>query len=184
MHRAAVACVLSTVLGALLEVPTDGRADQAPSTVRDVPLFTVSKSENRNQVQYVVRVDEHCVPLTDTPIWAYWRMIELGPTRTEPLLGREHPAYGLEGQRVLERGAEGGRMRLALRAIPSRPIEVEARRSPAGTCVATCTMLILGVPAHLFGVYARLKWPVGLDYLIIHGWSLDGTHVVTERVEG
>ncbi len=148
----------------------------------DVPLFTISKSENRNQVQYVVRVDEHCVPVNEAPAWAYWRMVELGPTRTEPLLAREQRAYGLAGQWVLERGAEGGRVRIVLRAVPSRPIEVETRRSPAGTCVATSTMVIAGAPAHLFGVYARLRWPVGVDYLDIQGWSLDGTRVVTERV--
>ena len=45
-------------------------------------------------------------------------------------------------------------------------------------------MTIAGTPAHLFGVYVKLAWPVGVDYLLIQGWSLDGTHVVTERVKG
>jgi hypothetical protein len=167
----------------LLALPTAGRAAQITSSAMDVPLFTISKSENRNQVQYVARVDEHCAPLGDAPVWAYWRMIELGPTRTAPLLGREQPAYGAAGQWVLERGPEGGKIRLLLHAMPSRPVEVATGRSPAGSCVATSTMVISGAPAHLFGVYAKLKWPVGVDYLVIQGWSLDGTHVVTERVK-
>jgi hypothetical protein len=178
-----VASTLVAVLGVLLALTTAGHAAQMAPGAIDVPLFTISKSENRNQVQYVVRVDEHCVPLTDAPVWAYWRMIELGPTRTAPLLGREQPAYGAAGQWLLERGPEGGRIRLVLRAMPSRPIEIATGRSPAGTCVATSTMVISGAPAHLFGVYAKLKWPVGVDYLVIQGWSLDGTHVVTERVK-
>ncbi|HEX8795174.1 MAG TPA: DUF4833 domain-containing protein [Polyangiaceae bacterium] len=182
--RRAAAWALGAVLGVVAGSSTPARAEVVAPSAIDVPLFTISKSENRNQVQYVIRVDEHCTPLTDAPVWAYWRMIELGPTRTEPLLGREQRAYGIAGQWVLERGAEGGKVRVVLRAMPSRPIEIESGRSPAGACVARSTMLIAGAPARLFGVYAKLKWPVGVDYLLLQGWSLDGTHVVTERVKG
>lgn len=184
MRRAAVACAMSAALVALLGAPQSGRAEQATPAAFDVPLFTISKSENRNQVQYVVRVDEHCAPLTDAPVWAYWRMMELGPTKTAPLLGREQPAYGMAAQWMLERGAEGGKIRVVLRALPSRPIEIQTGRSATGTCMATSTVLISGGLAHLFGVYAKLKWPIGVDYLLVQGWSLDGTHVVTERVKG
>jgi len=184
VSRAAVTSIASAALVALLGASTNGQVDQSAPSAIDVPLFTISKSENRNQVQYVVRVDEHCAPLTGAPVWAYWRMIELGPSRTAPLLGREQRAYGIEGQQTLERGPEGGRIRLVLRAMPSRPIEVQTARSPNGTCVASSTMLVAGAPAHLFGVYVKLKWPVGVDYLLIQAWSLDGSHVVTERVSG
>lgn len=173
----------AVVLSMLLALTNEGDAEQVAPKVIDVPLFTISKSENRNQVQYVVRVDDHCVPMGDAPAWAYWRMIELGPTRTAPLLGREQPAYGVAGQWLLERGPEGGSVRLVLRAMPLRPIEVQIRRGPAGNCFATSTMVISGAPAHLFGVYAKLRWPVGVDYLEIQGWSLDGSRVVTERVK-
>jgi len=182
--RTGIACTLPAVVGMLLALPTAGQAAQTTQGASDVSLFTISKSENRNQVQYVVRVDEHCTPLTDAPVWAYWRMIELGPTRTAPVLGREQPAYGAAGEWVLERSPEGGKIRLVLRAMPSRPIEVETGRSPAGNCIATSTATISGGPAHIFGVYVKLKWPIGVDYLLIQGWSLDGTHVVTERVKG
>lgn len=170
------------LIGVLLATTMDARAEQVPQLSFDVSLFTISKSENRNQVQYAVRVDEHCVPLGVAPVWAYWRMIEQGPTRTAPLLGREQPAYGAAGQWILERNPEGGRIRLVLRAMPSRPIEIETTRGPAGACVGTSTMTIAGAPAHLFGVYAKLKWPIGVDYLLVEGWALDGSHVVTERV--
>jgi hypothetical protein len=170
------------LIALLLASTADARAEQVVQTAFDVSLFTISKSENRNQVQYVVRVDDHCVPLGAAPVWAYWRMIEQGPTRTAPLLGREQPAYGAAGQWVIERNPEGGKVRLVLRAMPARPIEIETSRSAAGTCFAVSTMTIAGAPAHLFGVYAKLKWPVGVSYLLIQGWSLDGTHVVTERV--
>jgi hypothetical protein len=184
--RACAAPAVLAVLVLLLAQPTQGGAAEqatAPRTI-DVPLFTISKSENRNQVQYVVRVDEHCAPLSDAPVWAYWKMIELGAARTAPLLGRELPAYGAKGQSIVERRPEGARIRLVLRAMPSRAIDVETGRSAAGTCAATCTMTIAGAPARLFDVYAKLKWPAGVDCLLIQGWSLDGTHVVTEQVKG
>lgn len=175
---------MSAVLVTLIGAPKAVRAEQTRAAAFDLPLFTISKSENRNQVQYVVRVDAHCAPLTDTPVWAYWRMMELGPTKTAPLLGREQPAYGMAGQWMLERGLEGGKIRLVLRAMPSRPIEIQTGRSAAGTCVATSTVLVSGAPAHLFGVYVKLKWPIGVDYLLIQAWSLDGARIVTERVKG
>jgi len=159
-------------------------AESIPQRGIDVQLFVITKSENKNQVQYVARVDEHCAPLADAPVWAYWKMLELGPERTAPLLRRELPAYGPAFQSVLGRGPEGGKIRLALRALPSRPIDVEVVHGAAGACTATSTMTIAGTPAHLFGVYVKLSWPVGVDYLLIQGWSLDVTHVVTERVKG
>src|ERR1700722_3637008 len=87
-------------------------------------LFFVSKSENRNQVAYEVRLDESCRLVGDAPVFAYWRMLELGPTRTEPLLPIEAPAYGIARQEVLERGSLGGAVRIALRALPDREILV------------------------------------------------------------
>jgi hypothetical protein len=34
---------------------------QSPSAAgKLVPVFTIAKSENKNQVQYVIRLDDHC----------------------------------------------------------------------------------------------------------------------------
>ena len=41
---------------------------------------------------------------------------------------------------------------------------------------------VAGSPAYLFNVYLKLKW-LGIDYILLRGWSLDRTHVVTERLE-
>ncbi|HEY1694448.1 MAG TPA: DUF4833 domain-containing protein [Polyangiaceae bacterium] len=147
-----------------------------------MPIFSISKSENKNQVQYAVDVDEHCVPAGGTPVRAYWRMLELGPARTEALLEREVPAYGMASQSVEERRAEGGRVRLVLRALASRPIDVETGRAPNGACQAWATMPLAGSPAHLFSVFAKIGWPASVESLLLRGWSLDGTHVVSETI--
>lgn len=162
----------------LLLLPVSSRGDPSPS--RTVLLFTIAKSENKNQVQYAIRVDDRCAPLGNVPVFAYWRMFEQGPDRTEPLLDREQPAYGLHSQSVTAQSGYGGKVRIALRAVSARPIEVETWRDPMGECSGTATLLVAGAMAHLFNVYAKLKWPFGIEYLLLQGWSLDGSRVVRE----
>lgn len=150
---------------------------------RTIALFTIGKSQNKNQVQYAIRVDGQCAPVPGAPVFAYWRMLELGPTRVEPLLPRELSAYGAASQLVTGRGANGGKLRLVLRALPNRPIVVETRRAADGTCRASATAAIAGTPAHLFDVYVKLTWHLSVDYLLLRGWSMDGTHIVKEKLK-
>jgi hypothetical protein len=70
-----------------------------------------------------------------------------------------------------------------LRAVPSRAIAVETSRAPGGACRAVATTVIAGAPAHLFNVYARLKWPFGVDYLLLQGWSIDGRRLLKEKLQ-
>jgi Domain of unknown function (DUF4833) len=156
---------------------------QAIPAWREVALFTISKTENKNQVQYALRVDDHCAPIGDAPVYAYWRMIELGPTRAAPLLARELPAYGVSSQAVLEKGDTGGKVRLTLQAVPSRPILVQTAVAAGGTCQAWSTLTINGVAAHLYNVHVRLRWPLGVEYLLLQGWAMDGKRTVTEMLK-
>jgi hypothetical protein len=158
-------------------------ADSRSATGSAVAAFTIAKSENKNQVQYAVRVDDHCVPAGGEPAFAYWLMLEQGPARTEALLPQEGEAYGIASQVVTERARDGGEVRLFLRAVPSRAIAVETSRAPGGACRAVATTVIAGAPAHLFNVYARLKWPFGVDYLLLQGWSIDGRRLLKEKLQ-
>jgi hypothetical protein len=158
-------------------------ADSRSATGSAVAAFTIAKSENKNQVQYAVRVDDHCVPASGEPAFAYWLMLEQGPTRTEALLPQEGEAYGIASQAVTERARDGGEVRLFLRAVPSRAIVVDTSRTPGGACRAVATTVIAGAPAHLFNVYARLKWPFGVDYLLLQGWSIDGRRLLKEKLQ-
>jgi hypothetical protein len=158
--------------------------EQSPAlSGQEMPLFSISKSENKNQVQYAMKADARCTPAPGEPIYAYWRMLELGSTRTAPLLSREIPAYGIMSQRVLERGPAGGRVQLTLRAMPSRPILVETSLMGDGTCQAWSTMTIGGAAAHLYNVHVKLRWPIGVDYVLLQGWSMDGKRLVTETIK-
>jgi hypothetical protein len=144
-----------------------------------LPLFSISKSENKNQVQYAVHANAQCAAASAAPVFAYWRMLEQGATRVAPLLSREQAAYGIASQSV---DAEG-RVRLVLRAVPSRPIIVEIGRSDAGACRALANLPISGSPAYLFDVYLKLKWPSAVEYLLLRGWSRDRSHVLTEKLK-
>jgi hypothetical protein len=169
------ACVVAMSFGRpALAAPSSAPATRVPPAL----LFSIAKSENKNQVQYAVRVNEQCVPLPGTPVFAYWRMLELGPNRVAPLLPRELRAYGIRRQTV-----DGqGNVRVVLNAVPSRAILVRSGRAPDGTCRASAQTTVAGSPAYLFNVYLKLKW-LGIDYILLRGWSLDRTHVVTERLE-
>jgi hypothetical protein len=157
------------------------RAQSPPRGGVAVPVFSIAKSENKNQVQYVVRVDEGCAPLGPAPMSAYWRMLENGASETEPILSREIPAYGLRSQEVIARDASGGQVRAVLNALPGRSLIVATSRGSDGVCRALATVSIAGAPAHLFNVYVHLMW-LGVDYVLLQGWSMDGTHVVRERL--
>jgi hypothetical protein len=155
---------------------------EVADAVGEAPLFTVSKSENKNIVQYSLRVDRQCTPVTNAPVFAFWRMLEEGPSHTEPLLAREVKAYGVTSQVVTERRPDGGRVQLVLNAVPKRTIAVEAFRGPDGTCRTRSMVPVDGTPAYLYNVFIRLRWLFGVDYLQLSGWSTDGSHVVTEKL--
>jgi hypothetical protein len=162
-----------------------GQSSQAAAPIES-PIFTVTKSENRNLVQYVVRLDPQCRPVTARPVYAYWRMLEQGPTITAPLLARELRAYGLASQQVVSPVTPGAvaAVRIVLAAITDRPVLVEVWRTTEGACRAVPSTRIAATPAHLFNVYVRLKSPFGVEYLLLQGWSMDNTHVVEEKIGG
>ena len=163
----------------LATAPLTARAQ----STRDVAgVFFVSKSENRNQVHYGLHLDPACAPAGAAPVFVYWRMLEHGPTATEPLLSREVPAYGLAEQRVIERRADGGRIVVRLRALPDRPIEI-ASVAREGRCDLSATMRIGGVPASLESVFVQLRWPFGIDHLLLSGRSLADGRALHERIE-
>ena len=159
------------------------RADEPSLPTSVIPVFTISKSSNRNLVQYVVRVDSQCAPVGASPIFAYWKMLETAPGATAPLLEREVRAYGLAVERVLAAGNDAGQVRIALKALPDRAILVETTRQPGGGCLALATTTVAGGPAHLFDVYVRLNWIYEVDYLLLEGWSMDGKGVLRETLK-
>ena len=74
-----------------------------------------------------------------------------------------------------------GRVLVRLRALPSRPIAVETGRRDDG-CVATATTTIGGRSATLESVFVKLRWPFGVDHLVLVGRSVADGRTVQERV--
>ncbi len=169
-------CALSLVMSLVsFAVPAAG---DAPYDA----VFLISKSENRNQVHYALHLDDRCAPVGPSPVQPYWRMLERGAHETEPLLKREVPAYGIREQSVIDRGERGGVVQVVLRALPSRPLLVTSFARRDG-CGATAFMVIDGSPATLSSIHVQLRWPFGVDYLLVRGRGLgDGQHPVTERI--
>lgn len=181
-RRAAIAFCFAIALSTPAR-PTLASADRLVFGPKDIAsAFFVSKSENKNQVHYAVRVDDECVPMGPTPIWGYWRMLESGPAALEPMLPREQKGYGIGSQTVVARAADGGTVRLVLRALPNRVILVAVKKQGPG-CVATSTTTVAGAPAHLFNVHVKLKWPFGVSYLLLQGRAVDDARVLQEKID-
>jgi len=177
-HSRFVPLLVTFVALGSFEIAANG---DSPSRGAVFPVFTIAKSENKNQVQYGIRLDDHCAPAGPAPVIAYWRMLEQGPTETAPILPRELRAYGLASQTIVARDASGGSVRAVLNALPRRPVTLTTSRATDGTCRAVAIASIAGTPAHLFNVFVQLKWD-GVAYLLLRGWSTDGSHVVSEKL--
>jgi hypothetical protein len=178
--RWSACCAAALVLAAAV-LRAAAASGSPPSAGGLVPVFSIAKSENKNQVQYVVQVDDGCVPVGPTPVSAYWRMLESGPTQTAPILSKEQRAYGLVSQQIVTATTSGGQVRAILKALPDRPLMIATSRGSDGVCRALATGTVAGSPVHLFNVYVHLKWD-GVDYVLLQGWSMDGSHVVRETV--
>ena len=170
-------CLMGAV--ALLAPLARGGSTGAERAVESV--FFVAKSENRNEVHYGVALDARCAPAGASPVFAYWRMREHGPLATEPLLSREVPAYGLSWQHVVERDERGGRVVVGLNAVPGRAIAIDTAQDGAG-CSATARAMIDGTAASLTSVFVQLRWPFGVDYLLLSGRAATDGREIRERL--
>jgi hypothetical protein len=152
------------------------------SGARDVrSVFFVAKSENRNQVHYGIHLDRSCAPVGDRPVFAYWRMFERGPEAIEPVLPVELQAYGVLDQQVVSRAEGGGRVRVTVAALHDRVVAIDTAASADG-CTATAKTSVGGVPASLWSVYVRLRWPFGVDSLTLAGRALADGRIVEEKI--
>ena len=146
---------------------------------RPSDLFVIERNKNRNLVQYTLRLDANCNPVGDAPVEAYWRMLEIGPDATESVGWFERRAYGFASQ---EQQTDGWNVRL--RALPSRLVKVQARRSEEG-CTVEASTSIAGGPAILQRIQVFATEPALIPRVLhidIQGRAPDGTPV-SERVQ-
>ena len=124
-------------------------------------VLVITKSSNKNQLHYAAQVDDACVPVGEAPVRPYWRMLERGPNETR--------------QEV-----SGNTVQIALRAMPARTFTVHTQRAKDDRCSSWVGTTIAGVPARVGGVFVRQKL-LGVDYVLLTGWSEDGK-AVRERI--
>jgi hypothetical protein len=137
--------------------------------------MVVSKSSNKNEVHYAVRVDESCTPVTQNPVRPYWLMRERGPNVTEPLQRSELRVLGVAGQEVT-----GDTVRFVVSGIPSRTFVAHTGRGDDGTCISWVDTNVAGSPARLLGVYVK-QGLFSVDYVELTGRSPEGK-MVRERL--
>ncbi len=176
---------LLSILGAFSVVlaAATAHADTLVFGPHDVTsLFTISKSENRNEVVFAIHLNEKCEPVGNAPVLAFWRMHELGPNVVQPLLTREQGAYGIAAQAVVLRDGSGGKVRMMLQALPKRPIVIETRRGKTA-CDAWVTTSIAGEPnALLYNAYVKLGL-FGPKSILLSGWADDRKRVLHELLD-
>ncbi len=147
----------------------------------DVPTaFAIRKSSNRNRVDYGVRVDGDCAPKGSDPVLPYWRMLERGADVLEPLRRFERRAYGIGSQRVA-RDAEGGSVRMRLRAVGDRDVTVRTSRRE-NHCDAAAVTTIGGTEATLDDIYVVLSGSVSVDHVELRGRAVGSGASVTESL--
>lgn len=144
-------------------------------------IFFIAKSENKNQVHYAVQVDADCRPIGAHPVYGYWRDLEVGPRAVSKLLDHEQRAYGLSEPRYVRAGATGGQIRVALRALPERPLIIETFRS-GKRCAARTRIVIAGQPALLESIYVDLGFLFSVNYILVRGVRVADGAAVSEKI--
>jgi hypothetical protein len=152
----------------------------------DIPtLFFISKSDDRNRVDYGMRLDANCAPAKREAIFPYWREFEHSPpVRTHSLGMFEYTAYGVSWQREApRRNPTGSDYELQLKHV-DRKVWVTVTKGSDGQCSALVRTTIAGVKyAQLLSIYVKLSGPLSVAYLDIKGRNLETGQLVEERIK-
>jgi hypothetical protein len=147
-------------------------------------LFFISKSDDRNRVDYGMRLDSKCAPYGDEPVFPYWREFEPPPPVRTKLLGAfAKLGYGISAQSVIRRSATGGETTIRLKQV-GRVIYITTSRGADGRCSALVRMKIANVPyAGLLSIFVKLSGPLSVSYIDIKGKNLATAKPIEERLK-
>jgi hypothetical protein len=149
---------------------------------KDLPLFVIQRSKNANEVHYYLRVDDRCRFASDTPVSAFWQLLEARPTKTASLSVFDQIAYGVEQQRVVN-----NEVSFSLKALEQKRIKASVSAPPQmGTCAAKAQTEIQGQWAVLERIFVQTEegWlKPKVIYVDVFGKSLDASATpVQERM--
>ena len=151
--------------------------------VNDVPtVFFIAKSDDRNRVDYWMRLDATCSAVNGDAVVPYWREFEKAPpVVTHSINWLDRMAYGIASQKVTSRSPTGGDYFMRLKSV-GRPIGIATHRGSNGKCVATARTTIGGVTAELISIYAKLSGPISVEYIDIKGKDMRTGKLIVERL--
>ena len=156
---------------------------------KDLNLFVIQRSKNTNEVQYQLHVNDRCQIVSDKPVGAFWKVLEVSSEKTEPLTDLEHMAYGVANQKVAENRVSFDLGVLEhFRALEQRSITATVRYDPhTATCTSLVQTAINGQVAALERIYVqadeRLVRPKVM-YIDVFGKSLASRPTpVKERID-
>jgi hypothetical protein len=145
--------------------------------------FFISKSDDRNRVDYAMRLDANCAPYGEEAVFAYWRVFEGSPpVRLKELSFMDKIPYGISEQRALSRTATGGEYSLRLKQF-DRPIVITTKKEANGSCSAITRSTINGSQVQLISVFAQLAGFASVDYIDVLGKNLQSGAAVSERIK-
>lgn len=147
-------------------------------------LFFINKSDDKNRVDYGMRLDADCAPREKEPVFPYWREFENAPpVRTHPLGLFEYYPYGIASQRVLSRSPSGTEYFVRLKRI-HRDLFVTITKEADGRCTALVYTTIANQErVELLSAYVKLRRPLSVEYVDIHGRDPRTGQPVDERVK-
>jgi hypothetical protein len=64
--------------------------------------------------------------------------------------------------------------------VPERPLLLTIARA-SGRCEAYATTTIAGSQARLYSIYLRLRWPFGVDYILLQGHRAADNRWIEEK---
>lgn len=136
-------------------------------------LFHIARSLNKNIVCYDVQLSGHGLD-TKSPINVYWHRNEEQQGLVKPLSAIERKlAYGYKVVKATEKEAT-----VTLTAYGKREIKVSQR---GGKWVATIS--INGKECQLSHIYVKAKGAMSVEYIELHGKTLNGNATQKETIK-
>jgi hypothetical protein len=165
----------------------DAGADEPRFSRFDVQtVFYISKSDDRNRVDYGIHLDDRCAPTHDDAVFQYWREFENSPpVRVHTLGVFEYIPYGISEQRVIRKTSTGSIYLLRLRQFEKTPIGIITKKESDGHCSSQARAIINGRESELTYVYVRLGrggLTPSVDYVEVHGKDLGTGQDIHERM--
>jgi hypothetical protein len=146
-------------------------------------VFYISKSNDKDRVDYGMRLDQHCAPVGDSAVFPYWRELQHAPpVRSHPITFFQYAAYGFSEQRPLEKTNTGGKYLVQLKQV-NRPIVIVTQQGPDSQCIATAYTRVQAVEgARLEYIFAKVAGLMSVDYLDVHGIDTKTVQALVERL--